>query len=89
MEARNDRHGQEQPHIHEAQAHKQEDLYWLGYLIGPIHAEHALYKIYNNELMKTAQKSELGIPLKSQTADTVHATNKLSNLYNIRHLTMD
>ena len=79
---------------------------WDGNLMGPIHDEHGLeqgniasgdlYKIYNNELLKTTQKSELGIPLKSQVIssvgqadDTVHATNKLANLNNILHLTMD
>ena len=79
---------------------------WAGNLMGPIHDEHGLeqgniassdlYKLYNNELLKTTQKSELGIPLKSQVIssvgqadDTVHATNKLTNLSNILHLTMD
>ena len=82
-------------------------LEWDKNLMGPIMDEHGLeqggsnssdlYKLYNNELLKTTQKSTLGIPLRKslvissvgQADDTVLTANKLSNLSNILVLTKD
>ena len=56
-----------------------------------------LYKLYNNELLKTTQKSSLGVPLRKsqvissvgQADDTVLTANKLANLSNLLVLTKD
>ena len=82
-------------------------LEWDKNLMGPIMDEHGLeqggsnsgdlYKLYNNELLKTTQKSSLGVPLRKsqvissvgQADDTVLTANKLANLSNLLVLTED
>ena len=82
-------------------------LEWDKNLMGPIMDEHVLeqggsnsghlYKLYNNELLKTTQKSSLGVPLRKsqvissvgQADDTVLTANKLANLSNLLVLTKD
>ena len=79
---------------------------WDKTLMGPIMDEQGLeqggpnssdlYKLYNNELLKTTQSSGLGVPLKKQIIssvgladNTVIAANKISNLNNILTLVMN
>ena len=79
---------------------------WDQELMGPIRDEHGLeqggcnssdnYKIYNNELLKTVQKSCQGVDLGNhlvvsavgQADDVALLSNNIFKLYNILHLTL-
>ena len=82
-------------------------LDWDKNLMGPIRDKHGLeqgggnssdlYKLYNNEQLETAQKSEQGVYLGRDQVisavgladDTVFAANRISNLSNILYLTVN
>ena len=80
---------------------------WDGKVMGPIYDQHGLeqggcnssdwYKIYNNELLKTIQKSKQGVDIGpgltissvGQADDTCLLSNDIFRLFIILHLTMN